>query len=146
MTVTDDTTTETPEAEPTTTDEASPKPNREARYRTERNAARDELAAATARIERMQRAEVERFAAEAGLSMGADLFINGNGVADYLTDQGDVDAERVAADVAAVLAERPGLRRNAPAIDPSMGLGGQGTPQRLPTMADLLRGSTTQPY
>ncbi|GAB7068864.1 hypothetical protein JCM12141A_31530 [Mycolicibacterium hodleri] len=40
------------------------KGNREARYRTERNAAREELAAANARLERMQRSEVERLASE----------------------------------------------------------------------------------
>uniref|UniRef100_A0AB39U2D5 Scaffolding protein n=1 Tax=Mycolicibacterium phage JSForest1 TaxID=3240806 RepID=A0AB39U2D5_9CAUD len=64
------------------------------RYRTERDAAREELSTAQARIERMQRAEVERLAADAGLAMGGDLFINGNAVADYLTEDGDVDAEK----------------------------------------------------
>ena len=101
------------------------KGNREARYRTERNAAREELTTAQARIERMQRAEVERLAADAGLSHASDVFtLSGNGPADYLDDDGNVDSAKVAADVAAVLTERPGLRKNAPAFDPTQGTGG----------------------
>lgn len=47
--------------------------------------------------------------------MANDLFsLSGNEVADYLTDSGEVDTEKVAADVAAVLAERPGLRSSLP--------------------------------
>uniref|UniRef100_A0AB39U2K5 Scaffolding protein n=8 Tax=unclassified Caudoviricetes TaxID=2788787 RepID=A0AB39U2K5_9CAUD len=109
------------------------------RYRTERDAAREELSTAQARIERMQRAEVERLAADAGLAMGGDLFINGNAVADYLTEDGDVDAEKVAADVDAVLAERPGLRKNAHAVDPSQGRGGPAPKASEPTFADLFK-------
>ncbi|WP_092801490.1 hypothetical protein [Rhodococcus globerulus] len=102
----------------------SQKGNREARYRTERNAAREELTTAQARIERMQRVEVERIAGE-HLSMPGDLLgLTGNEVADYLDDDGNVDSAKVAADVAAVLTERPGLRKNAPAFDPTQGTGG----------------------
>lgn len=117
-----------------------------ARYVQERDTARAELATAATRIERMQRAEVERLASER-LSMGGDLFINGNEVSDYLTETGEVDADKVAADVAAVLAERPGLGKYSPAFDPSIGTGGR-PPQdqpRLPTMVDLFK-SSTQPY
>ncbi|WP_336879785.1 hypothetical protein [Rhodococcus globerulus] len=102
----------------------SQKGKREARYRTERNAAREELTTAQARIERMQRVEVERIAGE-HLSMPGDLLgLTGNEVADYLDDDGNVDSAKVAADVAAVLTERPGLRKNAPAFDPTQGTGG----------------------
>ena len=45
----------------------------------------------------------------------------GNELADYLTEVGDVDADKVAADVAAVLAERPGLRKQTPGYDPTQG-------------------------
>ena len=124
------------------------KGNKEARYRVERNQAREELATANARIERMQRAEVERLASDA-LSHPADLFsLSGNELADYLTDDGDVDAEKVTTDVAAILAERPGLQRSKfpPGFDPSQGLGGTPQPKRQPTLADLLKGSTSQPY
>lgn len=73
----------------------------------------------------MNRREVERLAAD-GMSHPADLFsLSGNDLADYLTEDGDVDAEKVAADVAAILAERPGLRKMTPGYDPSQGLGGR---------------------
>ena len=116
------------------------KGNREARYRVERNEAREALTAAQGRIERMQRAEVERLASDAGLSLGSDVFtLSGNSVSDYLTEDGEVDTDKVAADVAAVLAERPGLRKTASPFDPSQGHGGK-TPKREPaSWADLLR-------
>lgn len=101
---------------------------REARYRIERNEAREKLARANERIARMQRAEIERLAS-ASLSHGEDLFsLSGNGVADYLNDDGDVDPEKIAADVAAILTERPGLRRLSTAIDRSQGFGAQPVP------------------
>ena len=114
------------------------KSNKEARYRVERNEARAERDAMTQRVERMQRAEVERLAAD-GLSHPADLFsLSGNELADYLTESGEVDAEKVAADVAAVLAERPGLRKQTPGYDPSQGLGGK-PPKGSPSFADLMK-------
>jgi hypothetical protein len=102
----------------------------------EAEAQRDALAQ---RVERMQRAEVERLAADA-LSHPADLFsLSGNDLADYLTEDGDVDAEKVAADVAAVLAERPGLRKNSPSYDPSQGLGGRPSKSGPSSWADLFK-------
>ncbi|KMO68899.1 hypothetical protein [Mycolicibacterium obuense] len=95
------------------------------RYRAERDTARDELTAATARIERMQRREIERLASS-GLAHASDLFtLSGNELADYLDQAGYVDSDRVAADVAAILAERPGMRKPARAVDPAQGLGGK---------------------
>jgi len=94
------------------------------RYRAERDSAREELAAATERIARMQRAEVERLAS-AHLSHPEDLLtLSGNDVTDYLTESGDIDPEKVAADVEAILAERPGLKPPSAAVDRSQGLGG----------------------
>lgn len=128
------------EVEPTT-EQPDPNPSlveARDRYRSERDTARQELTAAAARIERMQRAEVERIAAE-HLAMPGDLFtLTGNAVADYLTEDGDVDTEKVAADVTAFLAERPGLRKSTPAFDLSQGLGGK-TPKGTPTFADLFK-------
>ncbi|WP_305093558.1 hypothetical protein [Prescottella sp. R16] len=73
----------------------------------------------------MQRAEIERLAADAGLAHASDVFtLSGNEPVDYLDDDGNVDPARVAADVDAVLTERPGLRKNSPAFDPSQGTGG----------------------
>jgi hypothetical protein len=96
----------------------------------------------------MQRAEIERLASE-HLAMASDLFsLSGNDVADYLTEDGDVDAEKVAADVAAVLAERPGLQKPkfTAGYDPTQGYGGRTDPKREPTLVDLFKGSTRQPY
>ena len=124
----------TPEDAP----EGSRDDRKEARFRQERNEARDERDALAVRVERYHRAEIERLAADAGLAMGTDLFVNGNGVADYLTEDGDVDADAVAADVAAVLAERPRLGKNAPAHDPSLGLGG-GKAKHQPSWNDLFK-------
>ncbi|CAN5549233.1 hypothetical protein BH11ACT6_BH11ACT6_29820 [soil metagenome] len=139
-------TTETTEVE-TTTEETSqtPDPNKSlaeanARYVRERDSAREELATAAARIEALHRREVERLAADV-LSHPADLFsLSGNEVADYLTEDGDVDADKVAADVAAVLAERPGLRKQGRASDPSQGFGGSPPPPKgSPSMAALIK-------
>lgn len=139
MSETTETTTETLEVDATT--EEPQKGNKEARYRVERNAAREELVAAQERIRAMNRREVERLAAD-GLSVPADLFsLSGNELADYLTEDGDVDTEKVAADVAAVLAERPGLRKNAPAFDPSQALGGA-----PPKVEPQWSGFTKTPY
>ncbi len=120
--------------------------NKEARYRVERNEARAERDALAQRVERMQRAEVERLAADA-LSHPADLFsLSGNGLADYLTDDGDVDANKVAADVAEILAERPGLRKRMPGYDPSQGYGGRPERKREATLADLIKTPAHHPY
>lgn len=122
------------------------KANREARYRVERNEARAERDALAQRVERMQQAEVERLAADA-LSHPTDLFsLSGNELADYLTDDGDVDADKVAADVAQILAERPGLRKRMPGYDPTQGYGGRPEPKREATLADLIRTPAHNPY
>lgn len=125
-------TTQTPEVEPTTeAPEADPpKANKEARYRVERNEARTERDALAERVARMQRSEIERLAADA-LAHPADLFnLSGNDPADYLTEAGEVDADKVAADVAEILAERPGLKTNTPAVDPTRGTGGRLAPPK----------------
>ncbi|GAB4912584.1 hypothetical protein LIX17_20225 [Mycobacterium avium subsp. hominissuis] len=103
----------------------------------ETEAERDALAE---RLQRMQRAEIERLASDA-LSHPADLFsLSGNELADYLTEDGDVDAEKVAADVAAILAERPGLRKQIPGYDPSQGRGGRPPAKREPkSLGDVIR-------
>ena len=47
----------------------------------------------------------------------------GNELSDYLTESGNIDPEKVNADAAVILAERPGLRRSQPPIDPTQGHG-----------------------
>jgi hypothetical protein len=142
--VSTDSGTDTPEAP-----NGAQKGNKEAQYRVQRNEARAERDALTQRVERMQRAEVERLATEAGLSHGSDVFtLSGNGPADYLTESGDVDPARVAADVAAVLEERPGLRKNAPAFDPTQGRGGrpESAPKPEPSLAAMIKGTVADPW
>jgi hypothetical protein len=127
---------ETPEVETT---EESPKANKEARYRVERNTAREELATVTARIDALNRSEIARLAGN-HLSVGEDLFINGNETADYLTESGEVDAEKVAADAAVLRAERPGLGKIPRGYDPSQGTGGNGPVKQTPGWGSLLQG------
>jgi hypothetical protein len=94
------------------------------------------LEAANARIEALHRAEVER-SASGQLAHPTDVFtLSGNAVSDYLNDEGDVDSQKVAADIATILAERPGLRPPSRATDPTQGLGG--APKSQPGWSDLL--------
>ncbi len=140
-------TTQTPEVAPVTDEipEAEPEKGSQGlveardRYRGERDSAREERDALAGRVEALNRREIERLAAGA-LAHPSDLFtLSGNEPADYLTDGGDVDADKVAADVAAVLAERPGLGKNSPAFDPSQGTGGRPKPKPpTPTWSALL--------
>lgn len=118
--------------------------NKEARYRVERNEAREALAVSEARVAQLQRAEVERLAGES-LAMPGDLFsLSGNELADYLGDDGTVDPEKVAADVAAILAERPGLQKQTHPVgyDPSQGRGGRPPKAPTPTLAHLIKSAT----
>ncbi|MGD1281332.1 hypothetical protein ACKUUI_05985 [Mycobacterium seoulense] len=111
------------------TDEA-PK-DREARYRVERNQAREELAAANVRIETYQTREVHRLANE--LAQPSDLLeLGGVSLADLLDGNGEVDPEAVAQAVSSLIETRPGLAKNPKvrAVDPSQGMGGQ--PGRAP--------------
>ncbi|MEV4635249.1 hypothetical protein AB0J79_18650 [Rhodococcus coprophilus] len=108
------------------------------RYRTERDAAREEVAEARARIEQMQRAEIERLAGE-HLAVGADLFMNGNDLTSYLTEDGFVDSDRVREDSQLLTDERPGLRKNPPAFDPSQGTGGSKPKQSTPSWGVLFQ-------
>jgi hypothetical protein len=101
----------------------APKGNREARFRQERNEAREALSQAEVRIAAMQTREVERLAAE-HLAQPGDLFtLSGKALADLLDDDGNVDPEAVAEAAADVLASRPGLRPNVRYVDHSQGSG-----------------------
>lgn len=107
-----------------TTEAADPgkTPNREARYRTERNDAREQVSTLTARIERLNRLDIERLASET-LSAPVDFWLSGNAVSSYLDDSGNVDIHRVREDAKLLVSERPGLSKYPPAIDPSQGAG-----------------------
>ncbi|MFW0793306.1 hypothetical protein AAFP30_05800 [Gordonia sp. CPCC 205515] len=61
--------------------------------------------------------------------------MSGNGLADYLDDAGSVDPAKVAADVYAFLAARPGSKKHAPAFDPTKGNEGHRASQIRCSMA-----------
>jgi hypothetical protein len=136
----DEVTGENPPVETETPADDQPNPNREAaRYRTQLRETEAALAAANARLEQLHRLDIERIAS-AGLSHPSDLFtLSGNSAADYLTEDGYVDAERVAADVAAILSERPGMRKLAPAVDRTQGSGNVAPGKSAPTWGALLQ-------
>lgn len=111
-----------------------------ARYRTRLRATEGERDTLSQRVERMQRREVERLAGER-LAQPGDLFaVGGTALADLLTDDGDVDAERVTEAVQALLDARPGLHRDAKATWPDMGAGQRETGSPGKTWGSVLRG------
>jgi hypothetical protein len=104
-------------------DEA-PKGNREARYRVERNDAREALATAQAQVEAYQTRELERVASK-HLSNPADIFaLSGKSLSDFLTEDGELDAELITDVANDLLGSRPGLRPTPRATDPTQGSGG----------------------
>jgi hypothetical protein len=114
-------------------------PNAEAaKYRTRLRETEAERDALVQRVELLQRTELERVAG-AHLASPADLLtLSGNALADYLTESGDIDPDKVHFDAQVILSERPGLRPNAPAYDPTQGTGSNPGKQ-APTFADLLK-------
>jgi hypothetical protein len=121
------------------TPQGEPKGNREARYRVERNTAREALTAAQARIEALHLREVERLASD--LAQPGDLLSLGeHSLADLLDAAGDVDSAAVAESVAALIKSRPGLARNPTvrAVDRSQGSGSGGAPGMPTDFSGLL--------
>jgi hypothetical protein len=106
------------------------KGNREAKYRVERNTAREALTAAEARIADLQVRELERLAGEHLAQPGDLLGIGQHSMADFLTPEGWVDQDAVADGAAALIESRPGLAKTPKvrATDSSQGYGGSGTP------------------
>jgi hypothetical protein len=94
-----------------------------ARYRTrlrETEAERDQL---RERLERYERAEVERLASAAGLAVPADLWALGTQIEHCRAEDGSIDAETVNGLVADLLRDRPQLRAQ-PRGDLGIGRGG----------------------
>lgn len=100
------------------------RPNREAKYRVERNEAREALSAAQTRIADLQTKELHRLAGQ-HLAAPEDIELSGKTLADYLTPEGWVDHDAVADAAADVIESRPGLAKNprVPAVDRSQGKG-----------------------
>lgn len=132
-------TVETAEVEPTATPTEEPRPaNREARYRVERNTARQERDALSARLTELQTQELHRLAGE-HLAAAEDIELSGKTLADYLTPEGWLDAEAVADAAAEVVESRPGLAKNPKvrAVDKSQGSAGSG--KSAPEWSDLFK-------
>lgn len=119
-------------------DKAGGKANREAaRYRTQLRETQAERDTLRTQLTAMHRAEVLRIASN-DLSNGEDLFVfRGDDVADYLDDDGTVNAGKVKAAAAEVVKERGYLR----AIPPTSGapMGGSPLPKHHPDMGDIFR-------
>ncbi|PVA99345.1 hypothetical protein [Mycobacteroides abscessus] len=123
-----------PEGKDTGEQDSAPQ-NREARYRVERNEAREQLAAAELRLVQLQTAELHRIAGEI-LSAPEDITLAGKPLADFLTVEGRVDRAAVEAAAREVAQTRPGLAKYQPGYDPSQG---HGVPAaRTPGWAALL--------
>lgn len=113
---------------------------REQRYRLELRAAEAQRDALADRVERMQTRELERIAGES-ISNPADLLkLTGKSVADFIGEDGELDTELVTEAATELLSSRPGLKKNAPAFDPTQGLGGNGQPKPEPSWGALLVG------
>lgn len=117
-----------------------PKGNREAaRYRTERNEARAERDTLAQRVAALQTRELERIAGKT-LSNPADLLtLTGKTVAEFVGEDGELDAELVAETAGDLLVSRPGLRVTAPAVDPTIGVGGRTGGKAVTDFGGLLK-------
>lgn len=113
--------------------------NREAAgYRRRLRAAEGERDTLAGRIERYQRAEVERLAADR-LAVPADVFGFGAELGDLLTPEGDVDGAAVAAAVDRLITDRPGLRKATVRTQVGLGGGNRQAPPTGPSWSDVLK-------
>ncbi|SKF99838.1 Uncharacterised protein [Mycobacteroides abscessus subsp. abscessus] len=114
-----------PEGKDTGEQDSAPE-NKEARYRRQRNEAREQLAEAESRLAQLQTTELHRLAGEI-LSAPEDIALSGKPLADFLTPEGWVDRAAVEAAAREVAQTRPGLAKYQPGYDPSQGHGIPGT-------------------
>ncbi|GAB4678010.1 hypothetical protein [Mycobacterium timonense] len=120
-------------------DTEAPKGTKEARFRQERNEARAERDSLAERVAQLQTRELERIASKS-LSNPADLLtLSGKSLADFLDENGELDAELVTETANELLGTRPGLRPHARPVDPSQGTGNARPTKAQPTFADLLK-------
>ncbi|RIT57550.1 hypothetical protein [Mycobacteroides abscessus] len=115
----------TPEGNGTGEQNSAPE-NKEARYRRQRNEAREQLAEAESRLAQLQTTELHRLAGEI-LSAPEDINLAGKPLAAFLTHEGRVDKSAVEAAAREVAQTRPGLAKYQPGYDPSQGHGIPGT-------------------
>ena len=120
-----------------TTDDGDAKLRREAsRYRRQLREAEGERDGLRGRVEAMQRAEVERLAADR-IAVPADVWLAGTSLPDMLDEDGNVDQAKVTDRIGQILTDRPGWRRQSA---PSFDGGVRATaPSTGPTWFDALR-------
>lgn len=106
--------------------ETDPAAREAVKYRRRLREAESQRDALAARLEASQRREIERLAAES-LAQPGDLFdVGGKDVPTFVTADGEIDAAAVTEAVAALLAERPGLHKDARVQWPDSGAGRRG--------------------
>ena len=105
-------------------------------YRTRLRDTEAERDALRARVERHERADVERLAEAAGFAQPSDVFMFAQDLEQLRADGGELDPGRVAELAARVLTERPGLRK--PGLDFGSGSRLDGVPRPQPGLWDLL--------
>lgn len=88
------------------------------------------------RLERYERAEVERIAGAAGLQVAADVWLHGASLEHLRTESGDIDAETVSGLVADIVKDRPGLQAR-PVGDIGIGRGASAAGTRQPEKIGL---------
>ncbi len=109
-----------------------------ARYRRRLRETETERDGLVEQLDGFRRREAERVAAGA-LSKASDLWLDGRTIGDLLDDDGQVDADKVNAEVASVLDGRPQLAttRQRPKPDDAQGRPG---PRSSEGWSDVLRG------
>lgn len=94
-----------------------------ASYRVRLREAEAERDSLRERLDRLQRAEVERLASAGGLAVAGDVWQFGASLDTLRGEDGTIDAETVEGLIAALLRDRPGLR-STPVGDVGIGRGG----------------------
>jgi hypothetical protein len=128
-----------PEETPPAAEESEPEPetphSREARYRQQLRTVEAERDQLRDRLERHDRAEVERLA-EGKLADPADVWRGGVELADLLDDSGELDPDLIGAAISKVIAEHPHWQRGkiSPAA-PASAVTSDGNPHDDPRSA-----------
>lgn len=106
-------------------------------YRTRLRDTEAERDALRARVERHERADVERLAEQAGFAQPSDVFMFATDLEQLRADTGELDTARLQDLAQRVLTERPGLRK--PGHDFGSGSRLNGGPAREPGLYDLVQ-------
>jgi len=110
--------TETPDTtpEPTTNTPGGENTVAEAKkYRQRAQAAEAERDELRARLDTLQRAEVERIAADT-LADPADLWTTGTTITDYLTEEGNIDNDKITTTITELVRAKPHWQKPQPTV------------------------------